>query len=108
MNRQLKPGTFHGAGPHDCPDTCSMVYEVEGGKLTEGRGSEDLPMTRGGLCMKLKDFHDRPGGGVSTLSSWRSLNRPEGPVNSIFSAEHCGLGRAPSFSDNLVPVTRVN
>ena len=25
--------TFHGGCPHDCPDTCSMVYEVEDGKL---------------------------------------------------------------------------
>ena len=24
---------FHGGCPHDCPDTCSMVYEVEDGKL---------------------------------------------------------------------------
>ncbi|MBA4172868.1 MAG: molybdopterin oxidoreductase [Hyphomicrobium sp.] len=58
MNEQLKPETFHGACPHDCPDTCAMVYEVKGGKLTEVRGNKDHPMTRGGLCVKLKDFHD--------------------------------------------------
>ena len=58
MNEQLKPELFHGACPHDCPDTCSMVYEVKGGKLTEVRGNKDHPMTRGGLCVKLKDFHD--------------------------------------------------
>jgi hypothetical protein len=29
-------------------------------------------------------------------------------VNSISSDAHCGLGRAPTFSDNLVEVVRVN
>ena len=50
--------TFFGACPHDCPDTCAMVYEVQDGKLVEVRGNKDHPMTRGTLCVKLKDFHD--------------------------------------------------
>jgi anaerobic selenocysteine-containing dehydrogenase len=45
---------------------------------------------------------------VATLGYWRSLNRSDGSVNSISSAEFCGLGRAPTFSDNLVEVVRVN
>ena len=45
---------------------------------------------------------------VATLGYWRSLNRSDGSVNSISSDAHCGLGRAPSFSDNLVEVSRVN
>jgi len=45
---------------------------------------------------------------VATLGYWRSLNRFDGSVNSISSAEFCGLGRAPTFSDNLVQVVRVN
>ena len=45
---------------------------------------------------------------VATLGYWRSLNRSDGSVNSISSAEFCGLGRAPTFSDNLVQVARVN
>ena len=45
---------------------------------------------------------------VATLGYWRSLNRSDGSVNSISSAAHCGLGRAPTFSDNLVQVVRVN
>ena len=56
MNEQVKAETFHGACPHDCPDTCAMDYEVKGGKLTAVRGKKDHPMTRGGLCVKLKDF----------------------------------------------------
>jgi hypothetical protein len=45
---------------------------------------------------------------VATLGYWRSLNRSDGSVNSISSAEFCGLDRAPTFSDNLVQVVRVN
>lgn len=51
--------THHGACPHDCPDTCSMVFEVENGKLHSVKGNPDHPMTRGGLCVKLKDYEKR-------------------------------------------------
>ncbi len=51
--------THHGGCPHDCPDTCSMVFEVEDGKLTGVRGNPAHPMTRGGLCVKLKDYEKR-------------------------------------------------
>ena len=50
---------FHGGCPHDCPDTCSMVYEVADGKLKGVKGNADHPMTRGGLCVKLKDYEKR-------------------------------------------------
>ena len=58
MNEQPQRETFFGACPHDCPDTCAMIYEVEDGKLVEVQGNKDHPMTRGTLCVKLKDFHD--------------------------------------------------
>ena len=58
MSEQVKSEVFHGACPHDCPDTCAMDYEVRGGKLISVKGKKDHPMTRGGLCVKLKDFHD--------------------------------------------------
>ncbi len=48
--------TFHGGCPHDCPDTCSMVYKVKEGKLISVKGNTEHPMTRGGLCVKLHDF----------------------------------------------------
>ncbi|MDA9642544.1 molybdopterin-dependent oxidoreductase [Nitrosomonadales bacterium] len=50
---------FHGGCPHDCPDTCSMVYEVQDGKLKGVKGNPDHPMTRGALCVKLKDYEKR-------------------------------------------------
>ncbi|MDH4982977.1 molybdopterin oxidoreductase family protein [Hyphomicrobium sp. D-2] len=58
MDDQVKQETYFGACPHDCPDTCSMHYEVEDGKLVNVRGNKDHPITRGTLCVKLKDFHD--------------------------------------------------
>ncbi|UZR30202.1 molybdopterin-containing oxidoreductase family protein [Methylococcus mesophilus] len=51
--------THHGGCPHDCPDTCSMIYQVEDDKLTGVKGNPDHPMTRGGLCVKLKDYEKR-------------------------------------------------
>jgi anaerobic selenocysteine-containing dehydrogenase len=50
----------------------------------------------------------QPGVIVATLGYWRSLNRSDGSVNCVSSDAFCGLGRAPTFSDNLVQVTRVN
>jgi len=49
---------YYGGCPHDCPDTCSMIYTVRDGRLVDVAGNPDHPMTRGGLCVKLKDFHD--------------------------------------------------
>jgi anaerobic selenocysteine-containing dehydrogenase len=48
--------TVRGACPQDCPDTCAFIYHVEDGKLVEVTGDPDHPMTRGGLCVKLKNF----------------------------------------------------
>ena len=47
-----------------------------------------------------------PGVVVATLGYWRQLN--EGTVNSISSAAFTDMGHAPSFSDNLVEVSRAN
>ena len=58
MNDQPKRTQFFGGCPHDCPDTCAMIYEVADGRLVEVRGNKEHPMTRGGLCVKLKDYHD--------------------------------------------------
>lgn len=59
MNKPVDINTFHGGCPHDCPDTCSMVYHVQDGKLLKVTGNTEHPMTRGGLCVKLKDYEKR-------------------------------------------------
>lgn len=51
--------THFGACPHDCPDTCAMLFDVEDGRLTGVRGNPEHPLTRGGLCVKLKDYEKR-------------------------------------------------
>ena len=43
---------------------------------------------------------------VSSLGYWRQLNT-NGTVNSISSAELADMGNAPTFSDNLVEVTKL-
>lgn len=61
MNQPVDLGVtqHHGGCPHDCPDTCSMVFHVKEGKLLKVEGNPDHPMTRGGLCVKLKDYEKR-------------------------------------------------
>lgn len=51
--------TAYGGCPHDCPDTCSMIFEVEDGRLVSVKGNPDHPMTAGSLCIKLKDYEKR-------------------------------------------------
>ncbi|HEV7450225.1 MAG TPA: molybdopterin-dependent oxidoreductase [Pseudonocardiaceae bacterium] len=53
-SKELK--IVRGACPHDCPDTCAMLYHVFDGKLVDVKGDPDHPMTRGALCVKLKNF----------------------------------------------------
>ncbi len=51
--------TAFGGCPHDCPDTCAMIFDIEAGKVVGVRGNKDHPLTRGGLCVKLKDYEKR-------------------------------------------------
>ncbi|MGE0856803.1 MAG: molybdopterin-dependent oxidoreductase [Hyphomicrobiaceae bacterium] len=59
MNKHPVQTEFFGGCPHDCPDTCSMIFEVKNGIVESVRGNPDHPMTRGGLCVKLKDYEKR-------------------------------------------------
>ena len=47
------------ACPHDCPDTCAMLTTVRDGRVVSVRGNPDHPFTRGGLCVKVKNYEDR-------------------------------------------------
>ncbi len=59
MAANPKVETAFGGCPHDCPDTCAMIFDIEDGKVIGVRGNKDHPMTRGGLCVKLKDYEKR-------------------------------------------------
>ena len=60
MNEQAKRTTFFGACPHDCPDTCAMVYEVDDGKLVNVKGNKEHPITRGTLVREAQGLPRSP------------------------------------------------
>jgi len=51
-------GTFRGACPHDCPDTCAWTVTVTDGRATAVTADHDHPFTAGGLCAKVNHFLD--------------------------------------------------
>lgn len=42
--------------PFDCPDTCGMLVEVEGGKAVGVKGDPLHPFSRGTLCPKMRHY----------------------------------------------------
>jgi anaerobic selenocysteine-containing dehydrogenase len=50
---------IHAACPHDCPDTCAMLVEVEDGRATKVSGDPDHPPTQGFLCTKVARYLER-------------------------------------------------
>src|SRR5437868_1695636 len=50
-----------GACPLDCPDGCSWVVTVRGGKAVGLRGNPEHPYTRGALCAKVNRWLERAG-----------------------------------------------
>lgn len=49
----------HAACPHDCPDTCAMLVEVEDGRAIRLTGDPLHPPTRGFLCSKVSRYTER-------------------------------------------------
>lgn len=50
--------TAHSVCPLDCPDTCSMVVQVEGDRAVSIGGNREHPYTRGFLCHKVSKYLD--------------------------------------------------
>ena len=48
-----------GVCPHDCPDTCSWIVEVDGDRAVKIYGDPDHPITKGVLCPKVKRYLER-------------------------------------------------
>ena len=48
-----------GACPHDCPDTCATITEVQNGQAIAFYGDKDHPYTHGWLCAKVRPYLDR-------------------------------------------------
>src|SRR3981081_4015922 len=50
---------IHAACPHDCPDTCAMLVEVEDGRATKVSGDPNHSPTQGFLCTKVARYLER-------------------------------------------------
>ncbi len=48
-----------GACPHDCPDTCATITEVQGGRAVRFYADPEHPVTRGWLCAKVRPYLER-------------------------------------------------
>ncbi len=75
-----------GVCPHDCPDSCGVVSEVENGRILRFYGDSDHPITQGWLCAKVRPYPDhvyhpdrllyplrrvgKKGGGIWERISW--------------------------------------
>jgi anaerobic selenocysteine-containing dehydrogenase len=59
MNGSVEQKIVRAACPHDCPDTCAMLVTVEGGRAVRVAGDPAHPFTRGTLCTKVANYHER-------------------------------------------------
>ena len=48
-----------GACPHDCPDTCATITEVENGRAVRFYADPQHPITDGWLCAKVRPYLER-------------------------------------------------
>ena len=51
--------THKGVCPHDCPDACALLVEVEDGRVVRVHGDPAHPVTRGFLCNKVNRYDER-------------------------------------------------
>jgi anaerobic selenocysteine-containing dehydrogenase len=52
--------TIRAVCPHDCPDTCAMLVEVDdNGRAVRVKGDPENPYTHGGLCVKVNHYERR-------------------------------------------------
>jgi len=45
--------------PFDCPDTCSLNVKMKQGAIVSIDGNPDHPVTRGAICNKVRNLHER-------------------------------------------------
>ena len=48
----------YGACPHDCPDTCGFITEVQDGRAVNFYANPEHPITEGWLCAKVRPYLD--------------------------------------------------
>lgn len=70
--------TVQAACPHDCPDACAVLIQVEDGKATKIQGDPGHPVTRGFLCAKVTKYLDRVYSPDRVLYPMKRV-KPKGP-----------------------------
>ena len=61
--------------PHDCPDACALLVEVEDDKVIRVHGDPAHPVTRGFLCNKVNRYHERLAAVYNSHQILRSMSR---------------------------------
>jgi anaerobic selenocysteine-containing dehydrogenase len=59
MTATQVPTQIRGACPHDCPDTCALLTEVQDGVAIKVRGNPAHAHTHGTLCAKVNKYTER-------------------------------------------------
>ena len=59
MKQPSAPILVRGACPHDCPDTCAVITEVQDGQAIKFYADKNHPITQGWLCAKVRNYLDR-------------------------------------------------
>ncbi|GAB4110941.1 MAG: molybdopterin oxidoreductase family protein [Roseiflexaceae bacterium] len=54
-----QPRLVRGACPHDCPDTCATITEVQDGRAIRFYADPQHPHTQGWLCAKVRPYLER-------------------------------------------------
>src|SRR5260370_6932104 len=49
---------IRGVCPHDCPDTCGVITEVQDGRAVKFYGDPSHPITKVWLCAKVRPYLD--------------------------------------------------
>lgn len=64
----ITPTVHPSVCPLDCPDTCSLLATVSGGRLVEVKGSHANPYTAGAICTKVANSYPEFVHGASRLT----------------------------------------
>jgi anaerobic selenocysteine-containing dehydrogenase len=59
MSLSSEKTLYKGACPHDCPDTCATITEVQDGRAVRFYADKEHPVTRGWLCAKVRPYLER-------------------------------------------------
>src|SRR5215469_13965333 len=59
LQSEARPSLVRGACPHDCPDTCATITEVEDGRAVRFYADPLHHFTDGWLCAKVRPYLER-------------------------------------------------